>query len=398
MANTRVTTVGLALLVSAAMGSLVPAVAAAGSISGTVTEDTPGKTPIGGIEVCSHVTPYEFEDTCAETNGSGAYALNGLPQGSYKVHFSDFRNNRNYVDQYYDDRGEYNSATPVNLGEGENRTGVGAEMHPGGTIAGRVTDFASGNPVADFPVCARANTMFGEIGRCGHTNGNGEYAVNGLPPEEYAVEFFGEVTFNYLTQYYDGVASQSAATLIPIAAANETKSSFDAELKPGVEISGTLTEAGTHRPLPEVRVDLLAPGTEEVHRLTFTDAGGDYAFRGQSAGIYVVAFSRPQSPFDGDGFSTQYYRNATSFAGATPLTVVPPDVLTGIDGEVEGFPRWNPLPTQGIFLPTAQAPPPKCRKGFRKKMVRGKRRCVKIHKKRHRRAHGHGPRARAAAR
>ena len=143
-------------------------------------------------------------------------------------------------------------------------SGIDAQLSEGSTISGTVTDAASTGPVANFLVCAFAPTALGEVGRCDRTEAGGNYAINGLPPEDYKVEFLPEDEFNYLPQYYDGVDTLAAATPVAIAAANEVKAGIDAALLPGVEITGTLTEVGSGRALAGVEVSLLEAGTEQA--------------------------------------------------------------------------------------------------------------------------------------
>jgi hypothetical protein len=360
----------------------LPALAAAATISGTVT--APGGGGIGGVEVCPTPEPYNFEVPCTETNAGGGYELSALPGSAYRLRFSAARNNLNYVSQFYDGK-LYYPGDLVTVGDSEARTGVDAVLQPGGSIAGRVVGANSLNPVAGFQVCAFSNSMSGEVGRCWSTDDSGNYVINGLPPAKYQVEFVGEGDFNYLTQYYDGVTGSGVATLVTVAAANEVVPAIDAALQPGAEISGTVTEVGTHQPLAKIAVSLLEPGTERVVRYVETDAAGHYAFRGRPAGSYVVAFSHTLfGSWNGDCYSAQYYKGASSFGTATPLTVAPPQVVTGIDGEVArecAEPRPTPVQVELIPTPQPLVTPRKCRKGFHKKRVKGMVRCVRKHKK-----------------
>jgi len=391
MARVRVAT--LVMCAFGAVAAVAPSLAAAGSISGVVT-DSVGHTGIPGIEVCPTVQPYTFETACAETNASGEYLLAGLAQGAYSVRFSADRHNLDYVNEYFDNKESF-PGDLVSIGATEVRTGVNAELHAGGVIAGTVTDAIGKGAVANFPVCAFAQVPTGEVGRCARTDAAGDYAIKGLPEEDYEVAFEGEGDFNYLTQYWEG--SETYGTFDPVhVTLGATVADIDAALHVGAEISGTLTEAGTHKPLAGVEVSLLAPVSAEVLRYVKTDAAGRYAFRGRPSGTYVVGFSHTMyGAWNADCYSAQYYQGAADFAAATPLTVVAPSIRAGVDGEVTDIcPETGPKPIQVTLLPTPPQPPVlKCRKNFRKKFVRGKRRCVKIHKKRHHHRHRHGPRA-----
>jgi carboxypeptidase family protein len=384
VSKVRVVWLVLGLAIAGATSALTPAAAMAGSISGSVT-DSVSHSGIAGIQVCDRIEPFTIEETCTETDGAGSYTLGSLPAGSYYIHFSADAKNLNYVNQFYDGKESF-PGDLVTIGAAEAKTGIDAQLHAGGTIAGTVTDAVSLEPVAGFPVCAFAQTASGEVGRCARTGANGEYAIHGLPTEEYEVEFLGEGEFDYLTQYWE--ATEDHAEFDPVQVTiPETVSGIDAALNRGAEISGTLTEVGTHRPLPNLAVTLLKPVTEEAIRTVHTDSDGHYAFRGRPAGTYVVAFSRPESMFDGDGFSTQYYKGSTTFAGATPLTIAPPEALTGIDGEVVNE-SPGPQPVQVSIVPTSGASHPlRCRKHFHRRRVKGRVRCVRIHRHRHHRHH-----------
>lgn len=392
--------IGIAVALAA---MAAPPAAVAASISGTVTSAV-SHGPIAGIDVCANPNPYLFEGGCDETDASGAYAIGSLPAASYSVRFSADRHNLNYVNQLYGGKDAY-PGDLVTVGETEARTGIDAELQEGGMIEGSVTH-AAGLPVAGYLVCAFAFTAGGEAGRCSRTASGGAYVIRGLPTEEYKVEFTSEDEFNYLNQYWQG--SGDYFDWDPVAVtAGATTTGIDAELEPGVEISGTVREAGTGQPLERIRVTLLDSASEEPQgRFAFSDSSGRYAFRGRPGGTYVVAFSHPFPGEVGndDWFSSGFYEGATSFASATRLTVAPPQVLTGIDGEVVN--ELPPPETVKVFLTPVQPPivspgqPRRCRKGFRKRRVKGKVRCVKVHKRK-RRVHRKGakpPRRRAARR
>lgn len=379
----------LGLALCGLAGWALPAAAWAGSIAGTVRDGTPGHAAIPGIQVCQDATVIAVEESCTETDAAGGYLLTGLSPGAYAIHFGDSLHNRNYVDQFYGGGIDY-PGTEVQLGEGEAKTGIDAEMHEGGSIAGTVTA-VGGGAVEGLLVCAFANTAMGEAGRCTHTASAGAYAIHGLPQlSNYVVEFLSEDDFDYQPQYYDGAATAAGATHVAVVV-GATTSGIDAELEPGAGISGTLTEVGTHRPLAGVEIGLFHPGSEELLDYVVTDGAGHYAFRGHPGGTYVVAFSANLfGPFSGDGYSTQYYKGAATFAAATPITIAPPEVLTGIDGEVVNlFPPPPPPPIQVRLVP-APRQVLHCRKGFHKRKFNGRARCVRVKHRHHRRHRHHG--------
>ena len=172
---------------------------------------------------------------------------------------------------------------------------------------------------------------------------------------------------------------------------------MDAELLGGAEITGILTEAGSRAALANVEVALLRPIVKGVLRSVRTDAAGRYSFRGLASGIYVVGFSYTSTGSDDlDCYPTGYYKGATEFDAAFPLTVTAPSVLAGADEELKNVcpPEARPRVVQVSFLPAPYPPAAKrkkCRKGFHKQRAKGKVRCVKKPRKHHRRKGGRGP-------
>lgn len=361
-----------------------PAAALASSISGTVTAAAAGHAPIAGVEVCVEGPQQTGEDTCVTTEAAGHYVLAGLPANTWSVEFSDWMLNRNFVDQFYGGGHEF-PGTQVVLGPSEDVQGVNAELVAGSAISGTVTDADSHAPIAGVPACALA--FFGPHGfaqRCASTGGDGKYRINGLPPGEYTLDFqSGKLNYQEL----------ELPGHVTIAGAEEVIDPIDAAMHVGAEISGTLTEVGTGKPLAGIEIDLL--WAKGGNSLAWTDAGGHYTFRALPEGDYVVHFSPAKGPLgaDVDGYSQQYYEGSETLAGATVLHAVPGTALTGINGEVSVYPpKDEPVVTVSIIPTPVPGPgavprPFKCRSGFQKKKINGKMRCVKRHK--HHRRHRH---------
>lgn len=162
-------------------------------------------------------------------------------------------------------------------------------------------------------------------------------------------------------------------------------------MKVGAEISGTLTETGTGKPVPNMLVELIHPAPQQGNRQAFTDANGHYVFRALPEADDIIVFSPANGPINGsdiDGFGMQYYKGSATLAGAMILHAVPGMARTGIDGDVVNLnPPREKEPVTVTFLPTPRLLPPvhrvHCRKGFKKQKVRGKQHCVKIHKRKH---------------
>ena len=321
-----------------------------------------------------------------ETDSGGHYELAGLPGGNYIVHFSAWRNNLKYVSEFYNDKHYSFEADLFSLGSAENAA-LNVELAEGGSISGTVTDENTGLPIEGIFACAIDHE--GIPPRCALSNGNGEYKLNGLPSGEYSVEFEGGNRVNYLREFYKDAETWGAATKVGVTAP-ATTSGIDDELAPGAQILGHVSQVGTGAPLADVFVCALEPAPGERQGCDTTDSEGNYAIRSLEAGTYLVAFELEYLPFGPSAM--QWWDGASSEAEANPIEIAPPETRTGIDGQLNKqiLPPPEEKPQEGGSAPPpAPVPPPhlkKCRKGFHRKWVDGKKRCVRKHRHhRHRR-------------
>jgi hypothetical protein len=92
-------------------------------------------------------------------------------------------------------------------------------------------------------------------------------------------------------------------------------------------------------------------------------------------GSYKVVFSPEPSGLGGpDSFLTQWWGGQSTFAAAAPIEITPPAVVDNIDASLVAPPLAAPAP------PIVKKPVLKCKRGFLKRKVHGKQRCVKRHK------------------
>ncbi len=369
----------------------VPALAAEpGGISGRVVESEELEG-MNGVEVCAEAgfassTPKVCDETESTEAGAGFYEITGLEAGQYRVHFvaADPR----YVPEYYLRTYRPEKARFLQIEEGSVKGGVSAALELGGWATGKVTDGA-GNALSEIEVCPH-NGLLPELDLpCALTNLEGKFETERLPPGPYRASFSAPES--------RGIFPGESAEFF-VEGYNETPE-VDGKLELAVVIEGSVSEAGSDAPLAGIRVCALTPGSEAEVRCVVSGADGTYAIRNLHAGSYVVGFSVQRSeagvPVEPeDGFARQYYEDKPSFAAATVLSASVPGRYQDVDGHLSRGPEVFPVAGVGSAStpwvpagwpgPTSPAPAPKpklhCRKHFRKKLVKGKQRCVRVHR------------------
>jgi molybdopterin-binding protein len=383
----------LAVVSALALGAAAvagPAAAApAGSISGTVTDSTSAHSGIANIYVCAlGLEPMTTTSECGFTEGDGDYVIDGLGAGEYVVWFRDESAGLNYVSEYYDDKPTRATATKVVVGSGPVEE-VDAELASGGQITGTVTDVDTDLSIEGVEACA-PNVVPPEVIECDRTDENGEYAINSLASGSYTVEFSVEGSPNYVRQYYNLKPNWFEAEPVAVTAGAITPG-IDAEMEEGVQVTGTITEAGTGDLLKWLGICALDPSTEESVGCASSELDGSYSIAGLPPGEYVVGFAIDHKEegmvLHPDGYVRQYFDLKPTFAAADPVGGAPgvyPEVDATLSKGEEVFPSEPspPAAVVGPLAPPLAAPPAhkkplRCKKGFHKKKVKGKPRCVK---------------------
>ncbi len=389
----------LALTAALCVAALVPALASAaptGSIEGTVTgSDT--HEGVEGVEVCIYGFETEGEEEffsdCVFTDSEGTYAIEEVPAGEYEVEF--WAEGTGYLSEYYPDF--------VVVGGGA-VTGIDAELSRASVIEGTVLRSSDEEPVEEVEVCAWGIEEE-EFGGCTETGFNGTYELE-VPPGEWGVEFWPVFTGQNLTyQYFDHRDRWGEADGV-LVEEGETVEEIDADLDPGATISGHVTSAAGGAGLEEILVCAIDATTNELALCTWTFEG-EYELPFLPAGQYKVAFSLDRNEWfgveffeDADGFPTQYWNNQTTLGVANAIPLGVGQAVSGIDARL-GTPSSGGGQSAVIVPPATILPSPihkakkHCRKGFKRKKVKGKYRCVK--RKKHRRHHHRRSSARVSA-
>jgi len=377
------------------LAALAPA-ALAGSIEGTVT-DAATAEPIEDAEVCAWPLSIEEEVAaggCTITGPDGTYAFLSQPEGEYEVEFWA----GGYRPQFYDGKESWAEADPVVVGSGAT-TGIDAAMDRFPGIEGTVTRSSDGEPVEEVQVCAW-DIVTVEFAGCAWTEADGSYLLSELEPGEYEVEFWpGETGQNLAFQVYDGKSLWVEADPVAVEAGTVT-TGIDAALDPGATISGAVSSSNGAL-LQGIPVCSIVLPENLLFTCEVTDGGGNYSLPYLPQGQYKVAFSIDLNEWYGeeifeemdDGYSTEFWNNQTTLAAANAITLSTGQSQSGISAVLAAPPvvppGGTPLSPPPAVTPPATGSPPvvtprkrKCRKGFRKKKVKGKVRCVKVRKHR----------------
>lgn len=367
--------VALALMATALSGTAH----AAGSISGHVSDLD--EEPIAGVKVCavSETGFEEVEERCVFTGADGGYAVPQLSAGEYAVEFLSGAAGLNYVYEAWDNQPLPFLADPVAVADAA-VGGIDAELAEGGVMSGRVVDGSSGSPVPGVEVCAEPTGLENVTG-CATTNLAGDYAIAGLSSDVYSVLFFPPEELEYLEQYFDDEPGLLSADPVRVTAGEVTRD-VSAALHRSGWITGTIFDAVTRAPVAGTTACTFETGgSEYLGECGEADATGRYEIDRVPPGVYHVHFFSPE------GFSPQWYRCANGPESALPVTVAPWVETPGVDAALT-YSRTGELsqceaalaPPPSPFL-SPQQQPQRCKKGFKRKLVAGRTRCVRVKRK-----------------
>ena len=230
------------LLLALGLGvTVTQALAAPGTISGTVTAAT-GGGELSGINVQLYVQSGSTWDfgLSATTGAEGDYSIGGLAAGTYRAYFYDDAGT--YIGEYYAGSYTADGATSIPVADGATVSGISATLDTAGHITGTVyepdgTTPREGIEVRVLPVseAATSTNYYFAI-----TDVGGWYDIAGLPSGLYRVQFL-DFNLIYAPQYY--ITGFQAADADPVlVTAPGTTVGIDATLSVGGTISGTVTD------------------------------------------------------------------------------------------------------------------------------------------------------------
>jgi len=299
-----------------------------GQISGTVrsrgSKKLLGKT-LSNVCVFAQGKDGRFEVFSYGISGkNGRYAAHSLFPGKYQVAFVPryCGNTGNYVPQWWRDSATQKHATTIVIKHGSIVRHVDAALGPGAIISGVVRAGGSHGallkgicvfvqpirPQGPFPVFAGTRT-----------GKNGSYRVIGLTTGKYRVYFSRGCgnNGNYLP-------TKRSVSVI----AGHTTSGFDAFLKAGAIITGTVTDS---RGAPVRGICVSASGHGFGGDTTNSD--GKYSIIALPSGSYTVNFSGGCG--NQGSYAPQYYRGQANIGSASPVRATAGHTTPGIDAAMQ---------------------------------------------------------------
>ena len=325
-----------------ALLAAIPAIAAAATVSGKVT-NVKGEG-IAGVEVRYYSSEDEYGRFVTENNGEYGKGINATA-GVFKVEFVPPEGSE-YASQYYKEKLSYAAATPVTVEEGK-ITPVSAVLARGASISGTVTSAAPPHSeIEHIEVTAYEKAAPNAVIERTETSQFGAYKLEGLLKGTYVIGFkvgFGS-SLDYAPQFFPEKLRFLEAGEVSVAE-GEKDPGVDAKLVQGSSISGTVTDAATSQPLAGISVIATPPGgAEMLEARTFTDANGNYTLVGLGSGSVDVLFQQLTEGKVKSGevrYIPQFYKEydfpehissvEELFIGALSVEVMIPNTTPGID-------------------------------------------------------------------
>jgi 5-hydroxyisourate hydrolase-like protein (transthyretin family) len=302
-----------------------------GHVVGQVTD--PNNAPLPGVEVT-------FLQGCCwsrtvKTDAEGRYDSGPLPGHHYYYEEFDYiiafggRGER-YKVEYYDDAATKESAKPVTVAPGATVM-ADAALDTLGRITGRVTDKATGLPIANGKVSMSIGQYKTREVRTGE---DGRYLLEGLPAGP------NSLNFTDCCGRYASITRPVTLTL------NTTLEGEDAALSPWGKVTGRVIDERTGAGILWAWVTAYraeGPGWERV-RATVTDADGRYTFGDLYSGAFRIEFTDPRGRYRAEAYS-----DAASLQAGADVIFTPGQDTPNIDAALA--PTGEGLTGSRIFLP-----------------------------------------------
>jgi protocatechuate 3,4-dioxygenase beta subunit len=312
--------------------------AANGSISGFVLDGN--GQPIAGAFVSAEMSssdPNRFPVWAyAETDASGFYRIDGVPDGEYLV--SAFAQVNGMSAQKWWRNADDPASADIMTVSGGSCSVPSVDfildlMTGSASISGTIRR-SDGSPLADAGIDASlidpATGVMQVVGY-GFTTDDGTYEIAGLPAGTYYLHAYYWGAEGFAEEWYENATDPSGATQVTLAD-NDRRGRIDFTLAPHDifgSITGRITDATTGQPVERAYVEVWPMEGDPfgtfglMPNYAITDADGRYQIDGQPEGKYMMTII-------GDG-AVGYYRDVQDPNDATLIDVRGGDTTTADD-------------------------------------------------------------------
>jgi hypothetical protein len=299
----------------------------AGGIEGWITDAASG-APVHEVEV--RVYDHKGYRAGGTSDANGFYSFTGLAPDSY---FVLVRSGSGYLGELFDDIPcpsdcDPTTGTAITVEVG-GLARADFALQRGGSIAGRVTDALTGQPIADADVAVVGSQ--GDWVGSDRTDVSGRYAVTGLGTGTF---FALAMSYHHLDQLYDGLDCPSGCdatggTPIAVAVGVET-GGIDFALVHEAAFSGQVVDDVAGVAVADVSIDAWDDLGSWVG-YGGSDSSGVYSVGGLAAGTFFA------STHNYSGHLDELYDDLPCFAGGcdpvagSPIAVAAGLTTTGVD-------------------------------------------------------------------
>jgi len=314
-----------------------------GTISGHVYDNASGN-PISGATVSISNVSLGPPVATVQTGTDGSYTVSGLAAGSYIVSASA----TGHAIKFWNNKPNRPLADQVAITAAVGAANIDLRLEAGGPLSGKVTDQATGNPVANISVYIKS-IADPTLSWRPTTNSTGDYSLNLLygSYKVWAPGGTGSADALYNMKYYNNKPDETSAdpvSISDVSGAPGINFSLTA-VSSGGTISGHVSDNVTGLPISNASVNVYLVAGQPPVKTATTGADGAYIVSGLADGSYLVSANA-------QGYSMGVWQNTLFMRSATPVVVTSSAGATGIDFKLlPGGPISGTVTSASIVVP-----------------------------------------------
>ncbi|HSP13763.1 MAG TPA: carboxypeptidase-like regulatory domain-containing protein [Thermoanaerobaculia bacterium] len=294
-------------IVTVAAGQTVPSVdfflQLGARLAGTVTDNT--GAPVANAVIIGYSTA-GFQITFAIAASDGRFFMT-VPPGTYR--FVAIDPAYKFAAGYLNAASSFDSSPAFNLAGGQVRTDLNFRLEPGGRVAGRVIDAASGSGLRNMTIAAYNND--GSLRTFVNSDGNGDFVLL-LPGGDFRIAAY-DTTLVYATEFYSQSKSFAAATAVATSV-GQTVTLQPFTLSHGGRLTGAAVDQSTGARISGIAIAAY-DGNGFLVGTSLTFSTGTYRLV-LPAGAYRVVAYDPQLRY-----ASAFAGSAANFDLISPLNI-----------------------------------------------------------------------------